>query len=208
MCLNFETKNLLFLIGKQSHYQFTKKGTYYLTVIMSNLPSITHTIMVVERDIVNITKDNLQQQCASGSSLQRNTDCDECSYNTDIAEGLLLSHASIMSVSFGIMLPVGVLLAANGLPFAHKIFQPGGIILALVGYGLVLAYIEVEEKKHFNTVHSFVGFFLVLLIVLMPFMRLRKELHHMHKKCGVIIVFYGMTNVLLVRIIMCFVFFN
>lgn len=127
-------------------------------------------------------------------------DCDECVFNSDVSEGLLFSHASIMSVSFGILMPVGALLAANGSPFAHKIVQPGGIILSLVGYGLVLAYIEVEEKSHFNTSHSVVGFFLVLLIFLMPFMRLRRELHYIHKKCGVVIVFYGMTNVLLVRI--------
>ena len=187
-------------IGKQSHYQFTRKGIYYLTV--TNLPSVRHTIVVVERGIDNITEDYIQQQCASVSSWDNAAgaiDCDECSFRNDIAEGLLFSHASVMSVSFGVLLPVGAMLAASGNPFAHKIFQPGGIILAIVGYGLVLAYIEVEEKRHFNTVHSFVGFFLVLLIVLMPFMRLRRELHYVHKKCGVIIVFYGMTNVLLVR---------
>lgn len=186
-------------IGKQDHYQFTRKGKYYLRV--DNLPSVTHTIIVLERDIVNITNDYLQQQCVSVSSLGNSAtvDCDECSFKDDVSEGLLFSHASIMSVSFGILFPVGALLAANGSPFAHKIIQPGAIILSLIGYGLVLAYIEVEKKNHFNTMHSFVGFFLVLLMVVMPFMRLRRELHYIHKKCGVIIVFYGMTNVLLVR---------
>lgn len=184
-------------IGKQSHYQFTRKGKYYL-----RSPSITHTIVVTERGIVNITDDYLQQQCTSISNQDSThaTDCDECTFKNDISEGLLFSHASIMSISFGILLPVGALLAASGSSFAHKILQPGGIILGVVGYGLVVAHIEVEEKGHFNTVHSFVGFFLVLLMVLMPFMRLRKELHYIHKKCGVVIVFYGMTNVLLVRI--------
>ena len=188
-------------IGKQSHYRFTRKGLYHLSV--TNLPSVQHTIVVVERDIVNITESYLQQQCASVSSQNNivDTDCDdddECTFKNDFAEGLLFSHASMMSISFGVMLPVGALLAANGSPFVHKIFQPGGIILGIVGYGLVLAYIEVEEKRHFKSVHSFVGFFLVVLIVLMPFMRLQKEFHYIHKKCGVIIVFYGMTNVLLV----------
>jgi len=162
--------------------------------------SIKHAIVVVERDIIDLTEDQLQQQCTQVSVQDNTIDCDECSYKNDYAEGLLLSHASIMSVSFGILLPIGVLLVTNGSPFAHKILQPGGIILAVVGCGLVLAYIEVEERKHFNTVHSFVGFFLVLLILLMPFMRLRRELHYVHKKCGVVIVFYGMINVLLVRI--------
>lgn len=170
---------------------------------MTNVPSVKHTIIVLQRDIVNITEDYLQQECVSVSRDNNNmaaagTDCDECTFKNDVSEGLLFSHASIMSVSFGILIPVGALLAANGSPFAHKIVQPGGIVLALVGYGLVLAYLEVEEKGHFNTVHSCVGFCLVLVIILMPLIRLRKELHHIHKKCGVVIVFYGMTNVLLV----------
>ena len=188
-------------IGKQSHHQFTREGRYYLTV--TNLPSVKHTIIVVERDIVNITEAYLQQQCVSVSredNMAATMDCDECTFKNDVSEGLLFSHASIMSVSFGILIPVGALLAANGSPFAHKIVQPGGIILGLVGYGLVLAYLEVEEKGHFNTVHSCVGFCLVLVVILMPFIRLRRELHHIHKKCGVVIVFYGMTNVLLVSI--------
>ena len=170
---------------------------YYLTV--TNLPSVNHTIVVVDPGVVNITEDYIQQQCASSLNAA-GRDCDECSFRNDITEGLLFSHASVMSVSFGVLLPVGAMLAASGSPFAHKIFQPGGIVLAIVGYGLVLAYIEVEEKRHFNTVHSFVGFFLILLILVMPFIRLRRELHHIHRKCGVVIVFYGMINVLLVRI--------
>ena len=201
---SFETKTVCFnlFIGKQSHYHFTREGKYYLTV--TNVPSVRHTIVVVERDIVNITEDYLQQQCVSVSredNMATATDCDECMFKNDVSEGLLFSHASIMSVSFGILIPVGALLAANGSPFAHKVVQPGGIVLVLVGYGLVLAYLEVEEKGHFNTVHSYVGFCLVLVIVLMPFIRLRKELHYVHKKCGVVIVFYGMTNVLLVSML-------
>ena len=171
---------------------------YYLTV--TNLPSVKHTIVVVDPGVVNITEDYIQQQCATSLNVAGGDCDDECSFKNDIAEGLLFSHASIMSVSFGILLPVGAMLAASGSPFAHKIFQPGGIVLAIVGYGLVLAYIEVEDKRHFNTVHSFVGFFLIMLILVMPFIRLRRELHYVHRKCGVVIVFYGMINVLLVRV--------
>lgn len=191
----------LLTAGGSVSYQFTQKGVY--DVKASNLSTYRHSIVVLEHYVNNVTEDDIEQQCKSSTfevKLSRSYDCDECSYKENFSEGLILSHASIMSVCFGILLPVGVFLATNGSPFAHKIFQPGGIILAIVGYGLVLVYIEVEEKKHFNSVHAIVGFSLVLLTALMPFLRLRKDLHYLHKKCGIIIVFYGMANVLLVRI--------
>jgi len=189
----------LLTTGGSASYQFTKKGVYHVKA--SNLSTYRHSIVVLEHDVNNITEEDIEQQCNSSTfevEPLRSYDCDKCSYKESFSEGLILSHASIMSVCFGIMLPVGVFLATNGSPFAHKIFQPGGIILAMVGYGLVLVYIEVEEKKHFNSIHAIVGFSLVLLTAVMPFLRLRKDLHYLHKKCGIIIVFYGMANVLLV----------
>ena len=192
--------SLYIYTGGSASYQFTIKGVYHVKA--SNLSTHTHSIVVLEHDMNNVTEDDIEQQCSSSAFVveqtRSNDDCDECSYKENFSEGLILSHASIMSVCFGILLPVGVFLATNGSPFAHKIFQPGGLILTIVGYGLVFVYIEVEEKNHFNSAHAILGFTLVLLTTLMPLLRLRKDLHYLHKKCGIVIVFYGMANVLLV----------
>ena len=198
MCIYLLYAMLFINTGGSASYQFTKKGVYHVKA--SNLSTYRHSIVVLEHDVNNVSEGDIEMQCSSSAPEQgiSRDDCDECSYKENFSEGLILSHASIMSVCFGILLPVGVFLATNGSPFAHKIFQPGGIILAIVGYGLVLVYIEVEEKKHFNSAHAIMGFSLVLLTALMPFLRLRKDLHYLHKKCGIVIVFYGMANVLLV----------
>lgn len=126
---------------------------------------------------------------------------------------LLYSHASIMGVVFGILLPLGAFLAHHRVLLVHRVLQPIGIVLALVGLVLVVVYVELSERKHFGKlVHAVTGLGLLISavvvtpsLILLPSVkalqfggRLRFE-RAWHKRSGQIVVFFGIGNVLVVR---------
>ena len=113
---------------------------------------------------------------------------------------LLYIHAALMGITFGILLPLGAFLAHHQKFTIHKITQPTGILFALVGFIMVLVYVGLSHGRHFRfLIHGVVGLALLLLtFLLMPALLLRKPWHKWHKRCGHIIAFFGMANVLLV----------
>ncbi len=112
---------------------------------------------------------------------------------------LLYTHAALMATAFGVLLPIGAFLAYNKVKLAHKIVQPLGIMLALIGFVLVIVFVQFTHGKHFRyLIHSLLGLVLLLLATLvMPLLLLRKP-RTWHKKTGQIVTFFGMGNVLLV----------
>lgn len=118
-------------------------------------------------------------------------------------KALLYSHAGIMGITFGILLPLGAFLAHHEKLLAHKIIQPTGIILALIGFVMIIVYVQLTTKEHFQfVIHGFVGLTLFLMVfLLMPFLLLKKQWRMWHRRCGHIIAFFGMGNVLVVSIV-------
>lgn len=113
---------------------------------------------------------------------------------------LLYTHAALMGVTFGVLLPLGAFLAHHQKFTVHKITQPIGILLALAGFVMVLVYVSLSHGRHFRfLIHGVVGLALLLLtFLLMPTLLLHKPWHKWHKRCGHVIAFFGMANVLLV----------
>lgn len=111
-------------------------------------------------------------------------------------------HAGLMAVAFGILLPVGAFLAHQRIMLVHKITQPLGILLAVAGFVMVVVYVELNDKDHFDElIHSVLGFALILLVLLvMPVLLVHKKWRQWHRRCGHVVAFFGMGNVLLVSV--------
>ncbi len=112
---------------------------------------------------------------------------------------LLYSHVALMIAAFGVLLPVGGFLAHHQVKLVHKVVQPLGVLLGLIGLVLVVVYVQLTHGRHFKPlIHAVVGLVLLLLAAVgMPLLLFRKE-RTWHKKCGQIVVFFGLANVLLV----------
>lgn len=104
-----------------------------------------------------------------------------------------------MIAAFGVLLPVGAFMAHHQVKLVHKVVQPLGLLLALVGLVMVIVYVQLTNGKHFRPlIHAVLGLALLILAVLgMPILLLKKQ-RTWHKKCGQIVVFFGMANILLV----------
>jgi len=118
--------------------------------------------------------------------------------NTHLIE-LLYTHAALMAIAFGFLLPIGAFLAHNKVTLAHKILQPLGILLGLSGLVLVIVYVHLSHGSHFRfVIHSAVGLVLLLMVTIgMPLLLLKKP-RIWHKRMGHVVVFFGMANILLV----------
>lgn len=171
-------------------YVFTTPGVYYLRC-QGNCTLLA-----------NITV--LQEGNANTSLLPT------CTRQTRLNE-LIYSHAAIMAFTFGLLLPLGALLASCKIHLAHMIIQPLGLLLAVVGLALSVTYMTVNNKDHFQQLHSIFGFILILVAALIqPVMRLlilapvkdawESRFSAWHKRLGVAIVFFGMSNVFLVSV--------
>lgn len=128
----------------------------------------------------------------------------ECEDDDDAGQygALLYTHAGIMGLTFGILLPLGAFLAHHKQYLLHKITQPVGIVLALTGFVLVVVYVELSTEKHFRfLIHGVVGLgLMVTVFLLMPVLLLQKQWRKWHGRCGHVVAFFGMANVLLVRV--------
>ena len=111
---------------------------------------------------------------------------------------LLYTHAALMAAAFGFLLPLGAFLAYNKAKLAHKVIQPVGLVLALIGFVLVVVYVQLSHGLHFRyLIHSVVGLVLLIMALGMPLLLLKKP-RVWHKKTGQVVVFFGMGNILLV----------
>lgn len=114
-------------------------------------------------------------------------------------EPLIYSHAAVMGITFGVLIPLGVYLAYQYLAVVHIAIQVVSIIAALTGFVIIVTYVEVTHKRHFQfPIHGVVGLGLILLLLIMPFLQLHRRLREHHHKLGQIVAFFGMANVLLV----------
>lgn len=145
------------------------------------------------------TPGNYRIVCESDPSLQAVVIVVTTTPHRQLFLPLLYSHAALMMAAFGVLLPVGGFLAHHQVKLVHKVVQPLGVLLSLVGLVLVVVYVQLTNGRHFRPLlHTVLGLALLLLAALgMPLLLLRKE-RTWHKKCGQIVVFFGMANVLLV----------
>jgi len=113
---------------------------------------------------------------------------------------VLYTHAALMGITFGILLPLGAFLAHHEKFLIHKVTQPTGLLLALIGFVMVIVYVSLAHGQHFRfLIHGVVGLALLLLALLvMPALLLYKPLRKWHRRCGHVVAFFGMGNVLLV----------
>lgn len=117
----------------------------------------------------------------------------------DVLKPILYSHAAVMGIVFGVLLPIGAYMAYHYFTIVHLVIQIISVIGALVGLVLVLVYAQLSHEQHFRfPIHGVVGLALVLLVMVAPFLRVHKRLTRYHRKLGQIVTFFGMANVLLV----------
>lgn len=180
---------------------FNNVGVYQLTC--QDNCSVLATITVIEEGTTNYnsTLAQLYQDVLNNS-------CEA----TSLKE-LIYTHAGIMGFTFGIILPLGALSAHMNLWIVHVITQPIGLLLAVIGFAMTIAYRTVNAQPHFNSIHSILGLVLLLASLLQPTLRLvvcapikaKWEIlfKGWHKRLGAAIVFFGLANVFLVSLRMC-----
>lgn len=114
---------------------------------------------------------------------------------------LVYSHAAVMGVTFGVLLPIGAYMAYHYFVVVHVVIQIISIIAAMIGFVIIVTYVEVTHKTHFRfPIHGVVGLALILLVLIMPFLRLHRRVRQYHHKLGQIMAFFGIANVLLVSV--------
>ena len=116
---------------------------------------------------------------------------------------LLYIHVAIMGAVFGVLFPVGAFLAYHQITLAHKFTQPIGIAMALVGFVMVVVYVQLSHGDHFRyLIHGVIGLALLIMVLfVMPLLLVSERSRKWHHKVGHIIVFFGMGNILLVSLV-------
>lgn len=179
---------------------FEEPGLYQLQCVGNCNPIAI--ITVLEAGVANNTEaiEELYSQILNSST---------CTTAEPLMSELIYSHAGIMAVTFGIILPLGALLANFKWKIAHIVMQIIGILLAITGLSLSVSYTELNHSSHFSKLHAVVGLVIVIaallfqpvlkLLVLAPLKDNWKGYTRVwHKRLGVCIVFFGMFNVFLV----------
>lgn len=142
-------------------------------------------------------------------------DDDEVSATIVVAEGpeeekdthlrpLLYTHAALMAAAFGVLLPVAAFLYYQGVTLGYKVLLPVVMVLALGGLVLVVVYVQLTSRGHFDYfIHGVVGVTLLVLIwLVMPLLLLHRKLRVYHFRLGHMVAFFGMGNILLVSLLM------
>ena len=122
---------------------------------------------------------------------------------------IIYIHAVVMVFSFAVILPLGALLANLKKPIIHMILQPLGMILAIIGLIMAVAYKEFNETTHFNRLHTIFGLLLMIVaIIAQPALKFsvmspmrekwKKLVTLWHKRLGLVAVFSGIFNIFLV----------
>jgi len=127
----------------------------------------------------------------------------------------LMLHAGLMSVAWGAFLPLGAVVARRFRSYAtwifwHKTLQMVGWLLQAVGFLMAILYIE-EHSSHFQSPHTFIGLFIVVIGSLQPVNGLlrphkpeageaksqtRVAWERIHKGLGWLVIALGILNVL------------
>eukprot|EP00638_Chattonella_subsalsa_P010028 CAMPEP_0117756920 /NCGR_PEP_ID=MMETSP0947-20121206/14395_1 /TAXON_ID=44440 /ORGANISM="Chattonella subsalsa, Strain CCMP2191" /LENGTH=331 /DNA_ID=CAMNT_0005576659 /DNA_START=22 /DNA_END=1014 /DNA_ORIENTATION=- len=78
---------------------------------------------------------------------------------------MINTHAILMSLSWGVLLPIGAVLPAFKKTRFHKICQAVGFLVSIVA--IVLAYVDTEtkHKEHFSDLHAILGVFITCATV-------------------------------------------
>lgn len=117
----------------------------------------------------------------------------------DKLKPLLYTHVTLMGLVFGVLLPIGAYLAYHYFTIVHVVVQAISMLAALLGLIMVVVYVELTHGKHFQfPIHGAIGMGLLLFMLIMPLLRLHKTVKIFHPKLGHVIVFFGMTNVIVV----------
>uniref|UniRef100_A0A7S4F6H0 Cytochrome b561 domain-containing protein n=1 Tax=Chrysotila carterae TaxID=13221 RepID=A0A7S4F6H0_CHRCT len=111
-----------------------------------------------------------------------------------------LAHGVLMMISWGFLLPSGILIAIYGKKFApfwfylHIVFQVIGLILSIAGLSLAInKFGGFSDEEYIKSVHGKTGIFLMCLAMFQPLNGLVRP-HHgrplrplwevLHKSCG------------------------
>lgn len=115
---------------------------------------------------------------------------------------LLYTHVALMAAAFGVLFPMAAFLYYHGVVLGYKILLPIAMLLALCGLVLVVVYVQLTSKEHFDfIIHGTVGVALLVLALLgMPLLLLHKKLRVYHFRLGHVVAFFGMGNILLVSV--------
>jgi hypothetical protein len=152
--------------------------------------------------------------CPNGTYTPTNVNCD-----SGKSQPYMVAHGVLMLLGWGLMLPSGVISARllkhrpNALWFRlHRILQPVGLVLAIVGWSIALYHFKVFEygSPGLSWVHAVLGSFTMVLGLLQPinaFVRphnvpnvyssKRQAWEILHKSSGYIAVSCGILNVAL-----------
>jgi len=155
-----------------------------------------------------------------------NGDCDTPKLTPKLTVGrFLLAHMLCMVLSWGFLLPLGVIWAHGARNYTrtccgspvwfqgHRIVQSLGWLLQLLGFICILIHKSTGGARHFSSGHEVVGLIVVILGTLQP---LNAQLRHLpfvghgepktpyrrywewlHKGCGYSAVIGGFINILL-----------
>ena len=115
-----------------------------------------------------------------------------------------------MAMTFGFIIPLGALVANHKKYLPHMTFQIFAMLLAIVGLILAIVYKEVNNERHFQHLHSIIGLVIIIACVLIqPVLKLlhitpikNAIVKVWHKRIGISIVFFGLSNIFLVSKLM------
>lgn len=122
---------------------------------------------------------------------------------------IIYTHAVVMFLSFGLVLPLGALLAHLKKPVVHLIMQPLGLVLAVTGFLMAVVYKEINSTTHFDEIHTIFGLLLLIgALLVLPGLKLsvmspmrekaQRLVNIWHRRLGLVAVFSGIFNIFLV----------
>mmetsp|Transcript_42555 Transcript_42555/g.73291 ORF Transcript_42555/g.73291 Transcript_42555/m.73291 type:complete len:446 (-) Transcript_42555:111-1448(-) len=87
--------------------------------------------------------------------------------NLLLSSKMIAVHAALMALSWGLIMPLGMLLPAFKETRLHKMTQQVGSAMAVIGMAFIIVYTKEKGKAHFtNTMHSMAGLVLMVLLCL------------------------------------------
>ena len=94
--------------------------------------------------------------------------------------------------AFGVLLPAGGFLAYTGYHRMHVYFQLGGIIFAVLGFGLSAAY--VGWSRSFTLTHHLLGLIVMLLALVAQPWAITRGWRRFHHRNGSAVILLGLVN--------------
>lgn len=92
---------------------------------------------------------------------------------------LHLAHGSMNFLAWGVLLPLGVIIARFAKPqpgsqgpptwfLLHRIIQSLGLLFTLIAFAIALAMVDKDHKTHFGVAHSQIGLAVTIAGVMQP----------------------------------------